>query len=131
VNEFMEEPGAPEVLQMEPSGPVAEPIVAVVLRGPVRAQDLPAKANGSKGWTVSDTDTAHVLRADPHRSRALVVSIAHPFRFAGTQGELGGQCAVWPPAVPLEIKAVDDLFVQCATAGQSDTISVFQERWAE
>lgn len=128
---YDEEPSVPEVLQMQSPDTGNEPPVYVVIRGPIRAQELPAKANGSKGWQVSDTDRVHVLRADPHRSRALVVSLVQPFKFAGTEAELTGQCAVWPAATPLEIKAVDDLYVQCATAAQTDTISVFQERWAE
>lgn len=131
MSDWDEEPSVPEVLQMDPRDAGTDPPVYVIIRGPVRAQEVPAKANGGKGWTVSDTDSPHVLRADPHRSRALVCSIAQPFKFASTQAELGGQCAVWPAGVPLELKAVDDLYVQCATAGQSDTISVWQERWAE
>lgn len=125
-----EEPDVPEVLQME-SPDIGTPPVVVVIRGPIRAQEMPAKANGGKGYVVSDTDTKRVLTADPHRSRALVISLAQPFKFASTQGELSGQCPVWPALVPLEIKAVDELWVQCATSGQSDTVSVAQERWAE
>jgi hypothetical protein len=131
VNDFDEEPDVRDVLQVQQPDTWAEPPVYVIIRGPIRAQEVPAKANGSKGYQVSDAMTTRVLTADPHRSRALVVSLAQPFRFAGTQGELGGQCAVWPAATPLEIKAVDELWVQCATAATTDTISVFQEHWAE
>lgn len=131
MSDFEEEPDTRDVLQVEEPDTWVEPPVVVMIRGPIRAQELPAKANGSKGHQVSDLDTRRILTADPHRSRALVISLAQPFKFAGTQGELFGQCAVWPAATPLEIKAVDELWVQCATAATTDTISIFQERWAE
>lgn len=131
MSDYDEDPDADDVLQMDPYDPDTEPPVYVVTRGPVRVQDLPSKSSGAKGFTVSDTDAIRVLTADSHRSRALIVSFAQPFKFGSTQGELNGQCGIWPPLVPMEVKAVDELWVRCNTAATTDTISVIQERWAE
>lgn len=124
------EPDTDEVLQYEPDD-VGTPVV-VVVRGPVHSQSLPSKAAGARGRQVTDTTGVRLLTADPHRSRALICSLAKPFLFGGGKAEVEiGQAGVWPAGVPLEVKAVDELWVMCQATGQTDTITVYQERWAE
>lgn len=128
MDEQQPEPEPEEILQFEEG---ADPTVSVAVEGPVRTQELPRKSAGIRGVTVKDGPPTLLLRADPHRARAVIIPSGAPLLIAGSRQEIqGGQPGQLPDGQQLEFCARDELWGQ-SLGVSSITVTVIQERWAE
>jgi hypothetical protein len=121
--------------------------IPVEVCGPVRAQQLPAKAAGYRRVTASTTQAQKVLGRDPRRRR-MVLQVYDPA--GATHGVFYGATAaeVTPPApfaarlgvtlpaggIPvasplLELTGMDELWILADTAACE--LSVSAEQWAD
>lgn len=119
-----------EILQEEVT-PVPIVPVPVVVEGPARVQTLPAPQYVTRNYQgVTSSVATQVLSHEDRRSRALVLSIDQPIYVGRTPGEVeSGIAAVWPDNVPLEILSGASVYVMCAAAGATTTVSVSAEYW--
>jgi hypothetical protein len=126
------EPDDLEVLQVEVEPVGKEPPVRVVVDGPTRTQELPHKggATFTKALAASPAQPIRVLRADPRRAVARLVSLDQTFLFAFTQATASdpSTMARWPANVPLVISAATDIFL--ASYSTAATVTVVTELWA-
>lgn len=125
------DPDPGEILQTEEDPPDSAhvPVVAVAVEGPVRVQTLPSEGAGLRGYSVSATEPVQVLRADPHRSRAVVHAVDAVIKIGGTQAEvLSPNAAKLASGAVLELLSREDLFVMADTG--TAAVTVLQERWA-
>jgi voltage-gated potassium channel Kch len=123
------QPTTDEALQAEQEpGPGAP--VEVTVNGPVRTQELPRKAGGTRTRFGVTTSVIKLLSADHRRAQAVVIAVTNPIRIALSLASAQdiSTMALWPVGVPYVLTADTELYV-CASTGTAD-ISVITEMWA-
>jgi hypothetical protein len=111
--------------------PVAMQAIPVAVPGAVRTQELASTYGGLATLSAVGYQTAvRVLTADPRRRNATVLALSQNIRFGRTQAQANLAGAVWLSQVPLVVHARDELWVSCATSGQSTDVSLVVERWS-
>lgn len=126
------QPDTAAVLQEEePPGLTTVPVCVEDIRGPVRVKQLPDLPGGTRTVTAPvDAPARHILTPDRYRSRALLVSHDDDLLVAFTENDASdpSTMARWPKGVPLEIRAVADVYVMGNAADTA--VGVVTERWA-
>lgn len=140
------EPSDADVVQEEAPGPLTT--IPVCVEGPVRTQELPARAAGYRRVTVTTDRPQRVLGRDPRRRRALL----QVYDATGTAGgvflgatinevtppvAMAARLAVPGPAVDgaavtspvLEVTSTDELWV--VADGATVELTVIAEQWAD
>lgn len=121
------QPDVTEILQEEApdSG-----IIPVDIQGPIRTQNLPRKLAASRTVTFGDVTPKRLLRANPMRASANLVSFTSDMLVAFNRAakEDPSTMARWPMNTPLLVTAATDVYVAPVTAPM--TISVVAEYWA-
>lgn len=75
-----------------------------------------------------DVQWIQIVDGSKKRSRAVLICATNPMRIRVSTSGVG---MAWPVAVPYPITHTQAVFVQCATAGQTSTIGVTEEFWAD
>lgn len=124
------QPDVSEVIQEEPEAEYSTPIVDVAVCGPVRTQQLPRKAGGTKTVTLDAITPKHILTADHRRGMAYLVSHTEDFMLAysKTSSTDDESMARIPKNILFPVGATVDVYVKAQAT--TTTLSVVQEGWA-
>ena len=96
---------------------------------PLKTQSLPRKLATSQTRTETTT-VRRVLRADPYRASAVIISYDQDIRMAFNEASAQDDTTMarWPVDTPYTHTARTELWIKTVT-GSSET-SVITERWA-
>ncbi len=75
-----------------------------------------------------DVAWIQIIDGSKKRSNAVLICATNPMRIRVSTSGVG---AAWPVGVPYRVTHTQAVFVQCATAGQTTTIGVTEEFWAD
>lgn len=118
------EPDVEDVLQVEST----EPAVKVKVEGLVRTQQLPSKGGATFTRAVNVTTPVQVLRADPRRRRAVLMSADDILvAFSESTASQASTSFRLLAAKELDIFAVVDIWILGTAAS---FVSVLTEMWA-
>jgi hypothetical protein len=129
------EPGMDAVQQQRYDGPA----IPVRLDGPVQTHELPARRATSRNLTVADAASGDAAAAceqigskDLTRKYLYVLCTGQPIYIGHSRQEAAGNTAgILPVNVPLPMPTGMDIWVRCATAGQSAVVSYWSGNWAD
>jgi hypothetical protein len=119
-------PDLDELLQLdEPPAMVTVP-VRLTEAGTMWA--LPNRRVRVDEQVCDDVTWIQIVDGSKKRSRATLICATNPMRIRVSTSGIG---MAWPVAVPYPLTHTQAVFVQCATAGQTTTIGVTEEFWAD
>lgn len=126
------QPDTREVLQEEPEYVMAVQ-GCVTVKGPVRTQSLPRKGGATRTRVATDTKAVQVVEADHRRWSVTLMSNDEPMYvgYGKASIEDTSTMSLWPVNVPFVCGATVDVYVLCATAGETTRVSATGELWAE
>ena len=110
--------------------PATAIVVPVEITTPVRTQELPSKLSGLGTKTLTTTPQV-ILRKDPRRKRATIISFDQDFRLGVTKAQAdptSGTGADWPQDVPLPIDTSEEIWAASLTS--TSKLTIIQEAWA-
>lgn len=119
-------PDLDELLQVDE--PPAMSAVPVRLTEAGTFWSLPNRRVRIDEQTCDDVAWIQIVDGSKKRSCAVVIASTNPMR---VRVSTSGSGMAWPVAVPYVIRHTQAVYVQCATAGQSSTIGVTEEFWAD
>lgn len=133
-DEVQLQPDNATVLQEEGELGLSVPVCITDAKTPVPVQVLPRKGGTSFTKTLSTTPL-RILRADPRRARAQLISTAAADTFLVAFSRAAAQdtttMSVWPGATPFETEATTEIWVRLPDAGTPFSLGVTTELWAE
>jgi hypothetical protein len=126
------QPETDEVLQSEARVDPTGSVCIEYVKTPVRVQELPRKGGVTRTYTVSDTAVKQLIAADHFRGKATIISIGQNMLIGFNQVSTSDptMMALWPANVPFYVTASVDVYVLCAAAGMTTSISLATELWA-
>jgi hypothetical protein len=119
-------PDLGELLQVDE--PPAMQTVPVRLTEAGTVWVLPSRRVRIDEQVCDDVAWVQVVDGSKKRSRAFLVCSTNPMRIRVSTSGIG---MAWPVAEPYPITHTQAVFVQCATAGQTTTVGVTEEFWAD
>lgn len=90
--------------------------------------ELPNRRVRIDEQVCDDTAWIQIVDGSKKRSKAFLICATNPMRVRVSTSGIG---MAWPVGVPYPITHTQAVFVQCATAGQTSTIGVTEEFWAD
>lgn len=124
--EVIPTPDLDELLQTDE--PVAMATVPVRLTEAATMWPLPNRRVRIDEQLCDDTLWIQIVDGSKKRSRATLICATNPMRIRVSTSGIG---MAWPVGVPYPITHTQAVFVQCATTGQTTTIGVTEEFWAD
>ena len=115
-----------ELLQVDE--PPAMATVPVRITEAVTVWNLPNRRARIDEQIVDDTNWWQVLDGSKKRSRAVLICATNPMQI---KVSTSGNGMAWPVGVPYPVTHTLNVFVRCATAGQTTTVGVTEEYWAD
>lgn len=119
-------PDLGELLQVDE--PPAMSTVPVRLTEAGTVWVLPSRRVRVDEQVCDDVQWIQIVDGSKKRSRAFLVCSTNPMRVRVSTSGIG---IAWPVAEPYIITHTQAVFVQCATPGQTTTIGVTEEFWAD
>jgi len=119
-------PDLDELLQLDE--PPAMSTVPVRLTEAGTFWPLPNRRVRIDEQICNDTDWIQIVDGSKKRSVARIMTSGNPMRVKVSTSGIG---MAWPVAEPFIVTHTQAVFVQCATAGQTSTIGVVEEFWAD
>lgn len=119
-------PDLDELLQLDE--PPAMSTVPVRLTEAGTFWALPNRRVRIDEQTCDDINWIQIVDGSKKRSLATLICVTNPMRIRVSTSGVG---MAWPVGVPYPITHTAAVFVQCATAGQSTTVGVTEEFWAD
>lgn len=116
-----------ELLQIDES-PAPMSTVPVRLTEAVTVWQLPNRRARIDEVTVDDTVWFQIVDGSKKRSRATLICATNPMRI---RISTSGDGMAWPVGVPYPFTHTQNVFVKCATAGQTCIVGVTEEFWAD
>lgn len=129
--------GHPDNDQVMQDETPAMPVIPVRVEGPVRTAELPAVSGGYRTVQV-DTNGVRILSADPRRKGAFLVPNDEDVWIGSSQAEVrvasatsaDPSGALWPSGTPFPLAHRDEVWIACASFGDTTRVSVITEQWA-
>lgn len=115
-----------ELLQLDEVPPM-EP-VPVRLTEALTTWVLPSRRARIDEVQVDDTNWFQIVDGSKKRSKATLIAGTNPMRI---RISTSGDGMAWPVGVPYQFTHTLNVFVKCATAGQTATVGVTEEFWAD
>lgn len=119
-------PDLDDLLQVD--DPPAMSTVPVRLAEPGTVWVLPNRRVRIDEQLVDDVTWVRLIEDTKKRSRAVLVCATNPMR---VRVSTSGNGQAWPINEPYVITHTQAVYVLCATAGQTTTIGVTEEFWAD
>jgi hypothetical protein len=121
-------PDLDELLQVDEDAVPAMHTVPVRLTEAGTFWPLPNRRVRIDEQLCDDVLWIQIVDGSKKRSKATIIAATNPMRIRVSTSGTG---MAWPIGVPYPVTHTQAVFVQCATAGQTCTIGVTEEFWAD
>lgn len=125
ITEDLPDPAVEDVQQRE--WPL--PAMPVKPTGPVQTHELPSRVAVARPYAVGASTFEQVSGENLKRKRILLLASDKGFTYSTSGSSSTG--VAWPINVPLELRNAGAVYVKATTAGDTSTVQVIEEVWAD